>query len=123
MNIYSLDDYRKEAEEALKGTGAFLRISRGEGLFVTDAKRRNADMNALGERLSSFAVSEKDGLVYLTPDYGFSEETNAIYTDILKSDGEKKEKLIRQNLASAMRLKNQEQIELFAFLYERMINT
>ncbi len=123
MIIFSLDDYKNIAQEALKDTGAFLRISRGEGLFVTDAERRNADMNALKEKLSDFLFSEKDGLVYLTPKYGFSEETNALYTEFLKADEHKKEKLIRQNLASAMRLKNQEQIKLFTFLYERMINT
>ncbi len=123
MNIFSLDDYKAQAEDAIKGMGAFLRISRGKGLFVTDAKRRNADMEMLKEKLPSFTFSEKDGLIYLTPDYGYSIDTNGIYTEILKSDGEKREKLIRQNLSKAMRLKNQEQIELFKLLYERMMNT
>ena len=120
MNIFSLDDYKMCAGNALKDTGAFLRVSRGEGLFVTDAKRHGADMEMLKEKLPSFAFSEKDGLVYLTPDYGFSSETNLIYTEILKSSGERQEKLIRQNLSKAMRTKNKEQIALFGCLYERM---
>lgn len=123
MNIFSLDDYKKVAGEALHGTGSFLRISRDEGLFVTDAKRRNADMNCLKEKLATFKITEKNGLVYLTPDYGFSDETNELLTLIIKSSGEKREKLIRQNLAQAMRLKKQEQISILKALYERMINS
>ena len=122
MNIFLLDELRKKAEEALNGTDAFLRVSRSDGLFVTDAKRRNADMDVLKEKLSDFSINEKDGLLYLTPDYGLSDETSAIYTEILKSSGEKKEKLIRQSLSAAMRSKNSEQTELFGILYERMMN-
>ena len=122
MNIFSLDHYRKIAQCALDETGAFLRISRGDGLFVTDAKRRNADMEAIYKKLSGFSFFEKEGLTYLTPDYGFSNETNSIYTTILKADEEQTQKLIRTHLAVAMRMKNQEQIDLFKFLYERMMN-
>ena len=122
MNIFSLDYYRKIAQAALEGTGAFLRISRADGLFVTDAKRRNADMAALREKLSDFIFLEKDDLIYLTPHYGFSDETNSLYTEILKADKEKSEKLIRMNLSKAMRLKNDEQIRIFKLLYERMMN-
>ena len=122
MNIFLLDELRKKAEEALNGTDAFLRVSRSDGLFVTDAKRRNADMDELKEKLSDFSIIEKEGLLYLTPDYGLSDETSAIYTEILKSSGEKKEKLIRQSLSAAMRSKNAEQTELFGILYERMMN-
>ena len=122
MNIFSLDYYRKIAQAALEGTGAFLRISRADGLFVTDAKRRNADMSAIREKLPGFIFYEKDDLIYLTPHYGFSDQTNALYTEILKADKEKSEKLIRMNLSKAMRLKNDEQIRIFKLLYERMIN-
>ena len=122
MNIFSLDDYRKIVSDALAGTGAFLRISRAEGLFVTDAKRRNADMDDLKRKLQNFSFIEKNGLLYLTPKYGFSDETNRLYTGILKSDSEKTEKLIRCGLALALRTKNQEQIELFRLLYERTVH-
>ncbi len=121
MNIYSLDYYREIVRSALAGTGAFIRVSRSEGLFVTDAKRRSADMAALYEKLPGFSFCEKDGLTYLTPDYGFSDDTNILYTEILKAGNEESEKLIRMNLSKAMRLKNDEQIKFFKILYERMI--
>ena len=122
MNIFSLEHYRVIAQSALQGTGAFLRLSRSDGLFITDAKRRNADMEDIQDKLSGFTFFEKDGLTYLTPDYGFSDETNALYTEILKADSVKREKLIRMNLALAMRIQNDERIRLFKLLYERMMN-
>ena len=121
MNIFSLDEYRKMAEEALKETGAFVRLSRGEGLFVTDALRRGCDLEFLSDHLSSFQLFVKDGLVFLTPDYGFDTETNGILTDILKADQEKREKIIRTHLSKSMRLKDQRKIALFQLLYERMV--
>ncbi|MBR3928717.1 MAG: hypothetical protein IKJ65_06935 [Clostridia bacterium] len=123
MTIYSLEEYKEMAEQALKDTGAFLRVSRDEGLFVTDAKRRGADVNALKKRLPGFSFSEKEGLVYLTPNYGFSSEANSACTMILKSDADKRERLIRTHLAAAMRSKNKEEIALFERFFERMINT
>ncbi|MBQ6714929.1 MAG: hypothetical protein IJN21_00230 [Clostridia bacterium] len=79
-------------------------------------------MEDIQDKLSGFTFFEKDGLTYLTPDYGFSDETNALYTEILKADSVKREKLIRMNLALAMRIQNDERIRLFKLLYERMMN-
>lgn len=120
MNLYSIDYYKEIAEKAVSGTGAFLRVSRKDGLFVTDAKRRNAEMQGIERKLTGFEMLETDGLVYLTPKYGLREDLNHAYTEILKSGKDKQERKIREGLALALRLKDQEQIEFFRFLYERM---
>lgn len=122
MNIFSLEELKKTAEDALKGTGAFLRVSRNEGLFVTDASRHGVPIEQIIERLPGFVIREEGGLCYLTPGYGFTDEINDACTQILKSEKEKREKLIRTNLASAMRKKDPQLIKLFQTYYERMIS-
>lgn len=121
MNIFSIDEFKVQAKKALEGTGAFIRVSKGEGLLVTDAVRRGCTLEELRNKLPGFQFFEKDSLVYLTPEYGFSAETNDLLTEILKADKLKREKLIRNGLAVAMRLKNREQIEVLKILFERMI--
>ena len=58
MNLYSIDYYKEIAEKAISGTGAFLRVSRKDGLFVTDVKRRNADMQEIERKLTGFEMIE-----------------------------------------------------------------
>ena len=121
MNLYSIDYYRKIVEAALSDTGAFVRVSRAEGLFVTDAERRGVSIDALKEKLTGFSLSEKDGMIYIMPLTDVSDEADRIYSEILKAETKKKEKLIRIHLAEAMRLKDSKHIEMYQFLYERMI--
>lgn len=124
MNLYPTPDkYKKEADEILKDTGAFLRISRGEGLFVTDAPRRDGAETALEILKNTYDAFIADGLMYLTPKYGFlSPETEKTYTRILKANMPEKEKIIRTSLAAAMRKKNAEDTAIYKILLERIQN-
>ena len=115
------DAYKAEASEILKSTNAFVRVSRGEGLFVTDAPRREKNEEAVNLLLRKYKARIDGGLLYFTPVYGFGdEEMERKYTEILKSDGAQKEKLIRTGLSVAMRKKDQLQIEIYKALYEGM---
>lgn len=62
---------RAEAEALVfaSAPGAFLRWARGDGLFVTDAPRRGADLAALARRAgeAGWLCAERGGLWMLTP--------------------------------------------------------
>ena len=113
------EPYREEALSILKDTGAFLRISRGEGLFVTDAPRREKARDAVIQLNEKYRTHTENGLMYLTPLYFTDdEEMEKAYTGILKADAQLKEKLIRTGLSVAMRKKDMKKIRVYEDLLE-----
>lgn len=122
MNLsLEIDDYKKAALNALSGTGAFLRVSRSEGLLVTDAPRRPDAMDAVNKLKEMYLYVQRESLLYLTPKYGLKNpETESAFTMILKADRAQKDKLIRTGLSRAMREKDEYQTEFYKILLERM---
>lgn len=113
------EPYREKALSILKDTGAFLRISRGEGLFVTDAPRREKARDAVIQLNEKYKTHTENGLMYLTPLYFTDdEEMEKAYTGILKADEQLKEKLIRTGLSVAMRKKDMKKIRVYEDLLE-----
>lgn len=98
-----LDEYRMELEAIVKPSGAFVRLDRGDALFVTDAPRRGQVEPALPEGWNGRC---ENGLLLATPDYGVPEVSGAFITKYLKSSPETADKLARQALAVALREKN-----------------
>lgn len=116
-----LDDYKKAALDVLSGTGAFLRVSRSEGLLVTDAPRRPGAAEAVIKLEEMYLCVKRESLLYLTPKYGLNNpETESAFTVILKADRARRDKLIRMGLSRAMREKDEYQTAFYKILLERM---
>lgn len=114
MKKFCVVELREKALEAIRDTGAFLRLSRSDDLFVTDAPRKTTDIENLQKRLENeFRVRLDGGLMYLTPHFpDQTEKFSKTLVSLLKETGEKREKLLRNSLAEAMRLKNTKEIEI-----------
>lgn len=113
MKKFTVKAYKEGIEALLTDTGAFLRISRTDGLFVSDLPRKKADIDGFIKSLNNaFEVKTDHGLLYLTPVFPeFSHQFQSILVSILKENGDKREKLIRNALAVAMRKKNLNEID------------
>ena len=108
MRILTTEEYRERILPHLSDCGAFLRISRKEGLFVTDAPARMKCAKALKEALSEEFHSVIIGkCMYITPDFHTDTAASNEILEILKSEPQKRNVLIRQSLAKAMRNKDE----------------
>ncbi len=99
---------------------AFVKIDRGSALLVSDAPARGLYTETAKAALSAdYLQEESRGLVYLTPRLkNVPERLRRVYIDILKSENEKRERLIRQALAECLRLKNADEA---AFMQEMLL--
>ena len=96
------EEYRARVKAHLPG-GAFLRLDRGEALFVSDAPR----FGVFDVEIEGFATETKGELTFITPLYSDAPDgIRPIMTALIKADGDKRERLIRQNLAVCMRKKD-----------------
>lgn len=117
-----LDDERKYlygiAEKALlNASGAFLRIDRGDALFISDAPRRGAEnFDALD---TDFECRVRDGLLRLTPRFPHVPESlRPFYLNLMKSGGAEREFRLRKALAENMRLHKALEIEFLTKIWE-----
>ncbi len=100
-----LDEYRQDLRSKLPH-GSFLRLDRGEALFVSDAPRLGIEIDP--ESLSGYQVKIEDKLMYITPSFiEAPEKLREMLIHCLKSEGIQKERLLRMNLAKALREKDQ----------------
>ncbi len=107
----TLHSYRIELK-ALLPRDSFLHVDRGSALFVSDAPRRCAGFEAA--RLTDYQVHEENGLLYITPIYDQAPQGAGVALNaLLKSDDERRDRIIRQNLALSMRLKRQTEIRFW----------
>ena len=107
----SLESFRCELKTLLPHD-SFLRVDRGQALFVSDAPRRHPEYKAIA--LEGFQIRAENDLLYITPIYDQAPESvTAVLTALLKSDSEQKDRIIRENLALNMRLKRQREIEFW----------
>lgn len=106
----TLEEMRGELETALSG---FVRVSRGEGLFVSDAPRRGkAYALPLG-----YTAKEENGLLFISPELKECPEAlREFMLGYLKADAAQREKLVRQRLAVALRQKNAEDARFIEML-------
>lgn len=120
MKKFSADEYREIAQDAIAGTGAFLRLSRTDELFVTDLPRRLPGFSKVCEVLGdTFEIRTENDLMFLSPALsGFETEFRKLLVCILKAEGEKREKLVRNALAVALRLKRPEEAEILNKILE-----
>lgn len=112
--------FKKDAQRFLPKQGAFLRLDRGEALFVCDAPRRGIFLCAGWEE--EFEIAERNGLLFLTPRLTFVPlRLRQTYLRMLKAMPAARERLIRQTLAECLRLKNGEEIAFMDQLYKEEI--
>lgn len=118
MKIFTADEYRNMIFPVIRECGAFLRVSRKKGLFVSDAPARSGSIGEIEKALiDEFSIVKKGNLMYLTPRFsGIDEETANAIVEILKAEPFIKQKLIRQALSKSMREKNDVKREIFETL-------
>ena len=115
MKKFTADAYREKIARYTDSSGAFLRISRGAGLFVSNAPVK---MDSVGHLIASlsdeFDILEIGSLLYFTPKFSFRNPClKDVLIEIMKAEPAKKDKLVRQSLAKAMREKDHEAKEIF----------
>lgn len=114
----TLDEMKRELEKVFLPVGAFVRVDKGNGLFVTDAPRRAGEIPALPE---GFSAITENGIMHITPDFEDVPEGLKVFAlEFLKGDAGVKERLLRQNLAVMMRLKDAEGAEFLRNLAKSM---
>ncbi len=113
-----LEELIQTAKRALGD--AFVKIDRGSALLVSDAPARGLfTENAKAALEAEFILAEDRGLAYLTPRlYGVPERLRRVYVDILKSEGDRRERLIRQSLAECLRQKNADEAAFMQRLFD-----
>ena len=98
-----LEDYFRECRAVIP-INAFLRISRTQGLFVSDLPTRSRDFVF---DLDGYSSKTESGLLYITP--AFNEVPLAIrelFPGIFKLSSSEQQKLLRQRLAVLKRNKD-----------------
>ena len=104
----TLEEYKRQLEAILKPCGAFVRIDRGEALFVSDAPRRIAHTIELP---SEFTFIVKNGLMYIKPVFSdVPESLRDFYLIYIKAGAVQQDRLRRMKLSECMRLKLPDEI-------------
>ena len=101
--IYLLDDHYRILRGLLP-EGAFLKLDRGDALFVTDAPLRKKDFSLFCD---GYECAVRNGLMYISPSEGSAPGAlAAALPEIYKYPSGRCNKPLRQRLAVALRTHN-----------------